>query len=561
MKRFIITITALICLLMLSGCAKESGTEVPGSSSSPVPDPLAYVDEADIKDGRHPREEGWKNPFDTRFIDTPLAEVHVENGGGSDSDLLSLAGTVVSDIRTISSFTGEEPRKIAVYAVNNLLRDRALPLDDHLFCTAADIESGAYREALIGACFDVPEVWKQVGLAELIFGEPDESGLNEYYSDEAHALTASCAAVYFVEGVADEETVRAARQTAASITAFILDTGGFDALKAAQSTAEALPAWAEKLGFDAPVLPEGNAETAAMTAYKDRIPSRLCVMQIGNITMTVKKGAFAQTADELYAFACRFFVGADIVLRQIGEEAPFLSDIANEHFRAPFTINLLDDPTQSGLSTTWGDTIDLRYESSVWHELVHWLLWKGDDDTSTMWLQESAAEHFSNYAMSLARQIPYDEDEEREYYNTADLSDRDRSFYLQCMELYLKEREKDPGIPTEIVNYQRLRGSYAICSLLLQYDPMENYAGASLAVARGMKAGQKAKDPTALSYYEAALLLDYLFDTCGSENVMRGYWDNTPLKDICGMDYPELYQDFIASLREEYGEFFSDPEQ
>lgn len=561
MKRFIITITALICLLMLSGCAKESGTEVPGSSSSPVPDPLAYVDEANIKDGRHPREEGWKNPFDTRFIDTPLAEVHVEKGGSSDSDLLSLAGTVVSDIRTISSFTGEEPRKIAVYAVNNLLRDRALPLDDHLFCTAADIESGAYREALIGACFDVPEVWKQVGLAELIFGEPDESGLKEYYSDEAHALTASCAAVYFIPEIAGEDALSAARQTAAGVAAFILDTGGFDALKAAQSTAEALPAWAEKLGFDAPVLPEGNAETAAMTAYIDRIPSRLCVMKIGNITMTVKNGAFAQTADELYAFACRFFVGADIVLRQIGEEAPFLSDIANEHFRAPFTINIVDDPTQSGISTTWGDTIDLRYESSVWHELVHWLLWKGDDDTSTMWLQESAAEHFSYNAKSLARRFPEDRDEDRAYYMNAELSDDARSFYLQALDLYYGEREKDTSIPSDIVDYRMLSRATAICTLLLEYDPMENYAGASLAGARGMKAGQKAKDPTALSYFEAALLLDYLFDTCGSENVMRGYWDNAPLKDICGMDYPELYQDFIASLREEYGEFFSDPEQ
>lgn len=561
MKRFIITITALICLLMLSGCAKESGTEVPGSSSSPVPDPLAYAGEADIKDGRHPREEGWKNPFDTRFIDTPLAEVHVENGGGSDSDLLSLAGTVVSDIRTISSFTGEEPRKIAVYAVNNLLRDRALPLDDHLFCTAADIESGAYREALIGACFDVPEVWKQVGLAELIFGEPDESGLNEYYSDEAHALTASCAAVYFIPEIAGEDALSAARQTAASITAFILDTGGFDALKAAQSTVEALPAWAEKLGFDAPVLPEGNAETAAMTAYNDRIPSRLCVMKIGNITMTVKKGAFAQTADELYAFACRFFVGADIVLRQIGEEAPFLSDIANEHFRAPFTINLLDDPTQSGLSTTWGDTIDLRYESSVWHELVHRLLWKGDDDTSTMWLQESAAEHFSYNAKSLAKRFPEDRDGDRAYYMNAELSDEARSFYLQALDLYYGEREKDTSIPSDIVDYHLLSRATAICTLLLEYDPAEAVASSSLADARGRKAAEKATDPNALTYPEAALLLDYLFDTCGSENVMRGYWDNTPLKDICGMDYPELYQDFIASLREEYGEFFSDPEQ
>ena len=553
MKRLIITITALICLLMLSGCAKESGTEVPGSSSSPVPDPLAYVDEANIKDGRHPREEGWKNPFDTRFIDTPLAEVHVENGGGSDSDLLSLAGTVVSDIRTISSFTGEEPRKIAVYAVNNLLRDRALPLDDHLFCTAADIESGAYREALIGACFDVPEVWKQVGLAELIFGEPDESGLNEYYSDEAHALTASCAAVYFVEGVADEETVRAARQTAASVASFVLETEGFGALKEMTSTEEVLPAWAGRLGIETPILPEGSNRAAVMTAYKDVSPGWVCVLQFDNITMNVKQGAFAQTPDELYEFACRFFTGADIVLEQIAEESPTLSEYAQERSLLPIAINIEPDPTNHGLSTAWGETIDLRYQGTAWHELVHVLLW----NEPLLWLHEAAAERFSYRAMSVALQAPYDEAEELEFLGSPELSDEERGFFTLSYNIYLAERGS--YVPADVIDYQALRRSYAVSSLLLEYDPADG--GNSLAGVMGRKYDEKKTDPYALSYYEAELMLDYLIDTYGAENVLPILLTNETLSEACGKDYPELYQDFIASLREEYGEFFSDPEQ
>ena len=91
--------------------------------------------------------------------------------------------------------------------------------------------------------------WKQIGLTEIIFGATDDNGLAAYYQDSDHGLAASCAAVYFQPGVADEETIVMARATAASITAFVLETRGFDGLKAVGSTGRVLSPWAALRGY------------------------------------------------------------------------------------------------------------------------------------------------------------------------------------------------------------------------------------------------------------------------------------------------------------------------
>lgn len=529
----------LIAAMLFTGCATPSPI-TPEATKEPF-----SVQDAEITESSHPREDGFKNPFKTRMIDTPYASVHMEAGENySDESLRAFAGAVYNDILSVAAFTGETPRKITLYAAGNIQRDRAILLGDHIICEISDAESRAYREALIGACYDIPITWVQVGLAENVFGSPDASGLAEYYRDEAHALTASCAAVYFISGVADDETVKAARATAADLAAFVLETEGFSALKAIESPARVLPAWAKKLGIEAPVLPDGNEKAAVMTGFKDRIPGRVCVMRFNNITMNVSKGGFAQTADELYAFACRFFVGADIVLAQIEEEAPFLYELASEHYSSPFTINFVDDPTNNGISTAWGDDIDLRYQAPAWHELVHWLLF----GTPWNWLHEAAAEHFSYRAMSVALEASFDEEEQRAYFDDPELSDEDRAFFDRVLTLYAAERGSE--IPSGLLDYGAYRRSIAICSLLLEYDPLG--VDYSIAGVAGRKSEEKATDPGALSYYEAAVFLDYLIDTYGAENVLSYFLNGGSPEDACGKPYPELFGDFMDYLRESY---------
>ena len=547
---------AVLCsaLLLTCGCAKRpTETGVPTETAAPTEAPFSVWD-AEIIESSHMREKEYMSFFETRMIDAPLAAVHLEAGDDySDEALRATADKVVTDIMTLAEYTGEAPRRIAVYAADQLLKKRIHLLGDHLICTAADVESGEYREALIGACYDITIPWVQAGLTEIVFGSPSEIGLKEYYEDGAHALTASCAAVYLVPGAADDATVTAARQTSASIASFVLETKGFGALKAMTGTEDALPAWAARLGIEAPVLPDGSSGAAIMTAFKGVTEDRICEIRIDNIIMYFNRGGFAETPDEIFEFACRFLLGADIVLAEIEEESPSLSELARERFRSPIVINVLDDPTGSSRSFALGENIDLRYQSAAWHELVHVLIWT---EPSARWLQEAAAERFSYRAKSIAMPASYDEAGEMEFLASPELSEEDRYFYTRALYIYLDERGS--YVPSDLIDYQALRRSYAICSLLLEYDPAGEKN--TLAGAMGAKCGEKNTDPYALSYDEAAVMLDYLIDTYGSENILSILLTNEPLEEVCAKDYPELFADFIAYLNENYGGFLSEPD-
>ena len=272
-------------------------TAEPTPEPEPI-DPFDAIDAAEIADSKHDWEDEYTARFNTHVLDTALITVHLEdNREYSDETLRTFAKTLAADVLRLGEYTGVTPRKITVYIAKRMLQNRPVLVGDHLFCTMDDMETGAYREALIGACFDLPLAWKQIGLSTVVFGNPDESGLADYYGNKAHANVASCAAVFYIPTVSDAETIAAARKTAASMTAFILETDGFDAFRSIADTAEILPAWAAHLGIEPPALIAGSAYAASMTAESD---SRyLVTMQIG--TDTFAWSHFADGADRLQA--------------------------------------------------------------------------------------------------------------------------------------------------------------------------------------------------------------------------------------------------------------------
>ncbi len=578
MKRMLIgLLTCLLALGTLLGCRKtepaakataepqktEAATAEPTPETTAEPtaeptpepyDPITEIDTAVIGNGKHEREEGYKDPFKTRLLDTPLAAVHLEDGEQySDETLRVLAKIVTADILAVVGRTGETPEKVTLYIVWNLQQDRPILLGDHLICSAEQVQSGVYREAMIGAAFDLPIVWKQVGLDEIVFGAPDDGGLKDYYADEAHALVASCAAVYFVHGFADEETVEAARQTAASITTHLLETGGFDALRAAADTAEILPAWAalHEIGTNF-TLPDGHGQAAAMTAYRNRKPGVLCVMQCLRYTIDIRDGSFVGTPDEAYDFVCRFLYGAKIVLDQIREESPTLWETAERRAREPIYIHLVHDETQRGISYGNVNEIKLVYMSPVWHELVHALLMKWD---GTLWINEAIAEHFSRRARSFA--IPFEEYTDfTDWYrpDTTEVKKTELAFWKACWNIYLAERGEDAWVPPTLYSDRAVRRAFGIAELILSDDPTDWGQDPSVGAVAGRKTGIAAEDGNALSYYEATVLLEYLFETYGTETVAAGFMNGASIEEICGKPYAELYRDCTAYYTERYGD-------
>ena len=522
----------------------------------PTPDPAAMIAEAEILEGRHEREKDYSAPFKTHYIDTPVAAVHLEDSADySEETLRALAETVVADVVEIGARTGTATEKVTVYVVQRMLKERPVLLGDRLFCTLADVESCVYREALCGACCGLPIPWKQVGLTQYVFGTIDESELSAYYADDAHALTASCAAVYLLPAIADEETVDAATKTAASMTAFIIENEGFDAFKAAVSTAEALPAWAVHLGIEAPVLPEGNEQAGIMTAESDR--KYLCIIRTDNLTINVSEDAFAQTPDELYAFICRLYYGMEFVFSQIREELPAYETLARERFANGVSIDLYNPTKGRGSIAASGDSVWLSKESHVWHELVHIVLVEYVNRQDLWWQCEALADYYSLRAMTFAIQWEDFTSFEEACRNIGDQPGALR-FWKTYWNIYCAEKAADAVVPQTLYNDYAKERAIGISELLLTQDPVSWGEDPSVGGARGRDTGDAQTDGNALSYCEATVMLEYLFDTYGAETVVTGYLNGRPLSETCGKDYPKLYADCIAYLTETYGLLLAD---
>ena len=547
---------AVLLLCVFFGCdgtghsaASEQQTSTVGltveSTAEPGRDPAAEIAGAELKAGRHEREEGYVNPFKTHYIDTSFAVVHMEDGIFEESALRQAANLLAADIRTVADRLGETPDKVTIYLARRM--ERPAFLNGHIICTPEDLASGAYREALCGACCGLPIPWKQVGLAAYVFGAADESGLADYYADESHALTASCAAVYLVPDIAEEETVEAARKTAGSITGFLMENGGLSALQSAASTAEVLPAWQATLGITAPLaLPEGCEKAGAMTVEYNR--SYLCTIHMDNITVRVEEGSAADTADALYQFACRLWTGLEVEFDTIRREAPGFLAHAEERFSEPITIRF----TRSAAGNwTSGYSIDLAHGNAVWHELMHVLLAYRYDNKETYWLAEGLAECFSFDAVSYALQYPEVTDDE--FYTDDEVLDEAEKLFLESEKnIYRFLRSQRDDRLNGLYDCGSLEYAVGICRLLLD-DPFEQESTVGEVRGYGYGGMPREEDGSGLTYPEAAVMFQYLAETYGMETVLRGNLENAPLVETYGKDYPELFTDCVAYLEETYG--------
>lgn len=103
--------------------------------------------------------------------------------------------------------------------------------DDRLYCTAGDIESGAYRQALTGVALGIEEYWKTLGLQNcLLDTSVDIAQLKAAYEQASDLDRLSMFISYFTEPFASAEESALAQQTATAITRYTLEHYGIDAL-------------------------------------------------------------------------------------------------------------------------------------------------------------------------------------------------------------------------------------------------------------------------------------------------------------------------------------------
>lgn len=122
--------------------------------------------------------------------------------------------------------------------------------DDRLYCTAGDIESGAYRQALTGVALGIEEYWKTLGLQNcLLDTSVDIAQLKAAYEQASDLDRLSMFISYFTEPFVSAEESALAQQTATAITRYILEHYGIDALIGKDDIAYKQE-WLQSIGVD-----------------------------------------------------------------------------------------------------------------------------------------------------------------------------------------------------------------------------------------------------------------------------------------------------------------------
>ena len=564
MKKAVLFLSVAVLLLCaVFGC---SGTAKEGSASERVSKPAAASTAeptaepaAEIKTGVHEREEGYPNPFKTHYIETETAIVHMEDAIFEETVLRESADTIAADMHTIGDVLGEATEKVTVYLAEHV--NRPVLLNGHIICTVDDLCSGTYREALCGASCGLMIPWKQIGLAAYVFGGIDESGLVEYYADRTHALTASCAAMYLLDGFAGTKTAEAARKTAQSMTLFLLNSGSLSALQSVVSTAEILPAWQAKLGIETPIeLPAGSEYAGTVTADDDAV--YLCIVRRGNTVFRLEKDCFCDTPDDLYRFLCAYFTGEALVLDKIRSELPGYAALAEERLSSPLVIVLISESYgQSG--GPMPDRLALHEGDLAPHELVHKLLWTDinshdQEQMLRVWQSEAIAEHFSLEAITLAFPEPEREGFDafiEEWFSEEWKTDPD--YCKAFWNVYCAEKEQNALTANGIRDEYAWQSAIGVCGLLFENDPLK---ASERTVAEKYGYKPEEADGLELTYEEALIFMEYLFDRFGTETVVDAYMNEVPFAEAFGREYAELYADCIAYLNETYGSLLADPD-
>lgn len=547
---------------MLCSVSLAEGPESPDSDTIDLAAMRSELENAPITPSSHGRETGYMAAFQTQMLSFGPYRIHLESRVYEESLLRGGAEILWNDLAAIEAAVGALPESVTVYLVAETIAGAPADVGTHVFCTAADLESGAYREHLIGAGFGFASAWQRAGLTEYVFGEADDAWLKEYYADGAHALTLSCSPLHLSPLLSDEETVKAARASARSIAAYLLERDGFSAFSEAESSAAVLPAWADSMGIPLPA--EWNADARIDRVRVDPQWNYVCVITSDCYEIYLKDDSFLKDTDGLYAWFCAFYAGMSLVTEQIREEAPSAFETAEQNLNKGVRI-YFTDPNSYTYTMIVSNEIYLSRPENIWHEMVHILIKQPNWRPELGWESEAIAEHFSRRAQTLyapTRYIADGWDGYLQFFAEVSMKEAapdDLIFHQSVWNLY--QAFRDPKLTDDDLSaYCR---AYGISSLLLADRIVRTQArrmyDLSVASKRGSSASEKGKDGNALSYPESLVLFEYLCAVYGTDEVVKAHFTGVKLQDAFGKEYPMLFTEAKAYYAERYPDLPSIP--
>ena len=208
-SKIIILLMGLILILSQTGCSGQKLT---------------------FEESEHHGNTHLPVTFATHRLTTDQFDLNIQNSLYDEESGLELYEQILSDYGTLSTLM-EADQFLEINIVEDETMGEILQDGTSIYCSANDVQNGAYRNALVQAYTGFDQLWKLAGVYGVAFGEEvDLDALREYYSDEANLDTLSLFPAYLMGEFAGHDLLSFAQDTATSITGLILAENGPGAL-------------------------------------------------------------------------------------------------------------------------------------------------------------------------------------------------------------------------------------------------------------------------------------------------------------------------------------------
>ena len=547
MKRYLL-IPALVFLLVIG-------------INTGLADNLSEPNTAFVSDS-HPWSIAYRDYFLTQTAQQGDLVLSIEESVFQPEQAADLLTRVVEDMQAIAAAVPVVSKPYTVYVVETPLHGMIQQVEDAVYCTADDILSGAYRAELIAVMTEIPTYWKCVGLSGVVFGSPiDTATLRAYYEQADDLGILSLFPAYFHNVFASEEDMLIARNTAISLTDYMMNQYGMETFLQTDRP-EDRQDWLTSLGIER-TYDDPYAEALAEYRYAfwdEDYPLVVTTDRGDTVFIRYHEGDLDNPA-RVRAFLYESKIGLQKILDGIALESPEYLQAILDRYQNP--IKVYYDPIQSNGSFPGYHTIKLSYSRHYLLYMMYYLTPPLSDDRPTYdveyWKYDALSRYMnvSFYQAPGAKKYFYQNVQEylSEYFDPAkSMDETEQSEEGYTYRLLLKYQEFcgasvenwmdfDIGSYWDVIAWQHTLDRLANPSVELEWAPSIG----SLRHWHGRKSGGNE-----LTFFQAYSFADYLIEAQGLSPFLQYCLEDTEFNEAFGLPYEDAKEAWMDAMQEKY---------
>lgn len=530
-NRFLLLFFLAFLSIAIAGCGKSEAEIPPQSTQEPV-----QKEEISFVEGKHVREDGYEAAFNTYCATEAGVEFHMISNLYEETTAKKFMETVTGDYQVLKAAGTDLCGTVKVYVVQVTIARKPQVAGNSVFCTMADIESGAYRECLVAACYQDASYWKTVGLSGYLFDDTtgnDFEELKAFYENPENVSILSMFPVFFSETFVEEDTLKVIKSTAAALTKYMVEKLGCAEFLKTEELAQYSKEWCELLGLDVSTMALSDNNLSQMKyGSSDKYP---VVLEYDNITFYLKPVDWITTAQEAYIAFEYMLRDYQMFWKELEQNNPQVYAMIKDDKNVPIWVYIKN---ADGVTYTDSDKQIYLDNMHAWiHEMVHIVLYPEDHN----WYYEGLTELLTQEKYGALRYATKDAWQVLTNPESFGFQPEEEKFYEYVASYYTQYKPLPESVDElDFLSFVLAVGKTVFCypdletSLLMANVSVSENIYHAATEGKGYRDGLASSVGNSLTYPEATVVIEYLAEKYGMETVIAVAQDITLFEKTFG---------------------------